>query len=177
MVPFQVVPSGFINSFQPMWGILFDESFLSSKTRSQQGLIYINDKEELDNFLTLQVSDADIIIIPKKINYIEIIGAVNKPGTYKLNNKYTVLNYLSKAGGFSHSAKNKDIYIIDNISGFKAKVNQSYIPKEGDIIFIEEKLGFKNWKRFTETIKLASTLSTMLASVVNILWIADRISE
>ena len=82
-----------------------------------------------------------------------------------------------QAGGFSDSAKNKDIYIIDNISGFKIKVNQSYIPKEGDIIFIEETLGFKNWKRFTETVKLASTLSTMLASIVNILWIADRISE
>ena len=87
------------------------------------------------------------------------------------------MNYLSNAGGFSDSAKNKDIYIVDNISGFKVKVSESYIPKEGDIIFIEEKLGFKNWKRFTETVKLASTLSTMLASIVNILWIADRISE
>ena len=166
-----------ISNIDPDYRSDFDESFLSAKTRSQQGLIYINDEEDLDNFLNLKVSDADIIIIPEKINYIEIIGAVNKPGTYKLNNKYTVLNYLSKAGGFSDSAKNENIYIIDNISGFKIKVNQSYVPKEGDIIFIEETLGFKNWKRFTESVKLAGTLSTMLASIVNIFWLIDRISE
>ena len=155
----------------------FDESFLSAKTRSQQGLIYINNKENLVQFSNLEVSDADIIIIPEKINYIEIIGAVNKPGTYKLNNTDNVSHYLSKAGGFSDAVKNKDIYIIDNISGFKTQVNQSYIPKEGDIIFIEEKLGFKNWKRFTESVKLAGTVSTMIASIVNILWILDRINE
>ena len=88
-----------------------------------------------------------------------------------------VSHYLSKAGGFSDEAKNKDIYIIDNISGFKTQVNQFYIPKEGDIIFIEEKLGFKNWKRFTESVKLAGTVSTMIASIVNILWILDRIDD
>ena len=155
----------------------FDESFLGSRIRSQKGLIRINNKEDLNKFLDLKVSDGDIIIIPKKIEYIEIIGAVNKPGTYKLNNKYTVLTYLSSAGGISDSAKNKDIYIIDDISGIKIKVHKSYIPKEGDIIFIQEKLGFKNWKRFTESVKLAGTLSTMIASVVNILWIVDRINE
>ena len=96
---------------------------------------------------------------------------------HRLNNKYTVLTYLSSAGGISDSAKNKDIYIIDDISGIKIKVHKSYIPKEGDIIFIQEKLGFKNWKRFTESVRLAGTLSTMIASVVNILWIVDRIGE
>jgi len=155
----------------------FDESFLSSRIRSQKGLIYINNKEALNKFLSLKVSDADILLIPQKIDYIEIIGAINKPGTYKLKNNFSISNYLKNAGGFSDNAKNKDIYIVDNISGVKIRVNQSYIPKEGDVIFIEEKLGYKDWKRFTESVKLAGTLSTMLASIINILWIMDRISN
>ena len=55
----------------------FDESFLGSRIRTQKGLMRINDKEDLNKFLNLKVSDGDIIIIPKKIEYIEIIGAVN----------------------------------------------------------------------------------------------------
>ena len=155
----------------------FDESFLSSRIRSIKGLYYVNNNKELNEFLDLKVSDADILIIPNKIEYIEIIGAVNKPGSYKFNDNFTILNYLDKAGNFSMSAKNKNIYLIDNISGVRIKINSSYQPRAGDVIFIEEKLGYKNWKRFTESIKLAGTLSTMLASIVNIFWIIDRINE
>ena len=155
----------------------FDESFLTSRIRAQKGLVYINNKKDLNKWLDLEVSDADIIMIPNKFEYIEIIGAINSPGSYKLNSKFTVLDYLNNAGGLSENAKNKDIYIIDDISGVRFKVKDSYKPIAGDVIFIEGKLGYKKWKRFTESIKLAGTLSTMIASIVNMLWIVDRIQS
>jgi len=155
----------------------FDESFLTSRIRAQKGLVYINNEKDLNKWFDLKVSDADIIIIPNKFEYIEIIGAINSPGSYKLNSKFTVSDYLKNAGGLSENAKNKDIYIIDNISGVRVKVETSYKPMPGDVIFIEGKLGYKQWKRFTESIKLAGTLSTMIASIVNMLWIVDRIQS
>ena len=155
----------------------FDESFLTSRIRAQKGLVYINNKKVLNKWLDLEVSNGDIIIIPNKFEYIEIIGAINSPGSYKLNNKFTVLDYLNNAGGLSENAKNKDIYIIDDISGVRVKVENYYRPMPGDVIFIEEKLGYKQWERFTESVKLVGTLSTMIASIVNMLWIVDRIQS
>ena len=155
----------------------FDESFLTSRIRAQKGLLYINNKKDLNKWLDLEVSDADIIMIPNKSEYIEIIGAINSPGSYKLNSKFTVLDYLNNAGGLSENAKNKDIYIIDDISGVRLKVKDSYKPMAGDVIFIEGKLGYKQWKRFTESIRLAGTLSSMIVSIVNMLWIIDRIQS
>ena len=155
----------------------FEESFLTSRIRAQKGLVYINNKKNLNKWLDLEVSDSDIIIIPNKFEYVEIIGAINFPGSYKLNNNFTISDYLNNAGGLSENAKNKDIYIIDNISGVRVKVENYYKPMPGDVIFVEEKLGYKEWKRFTESIKLAGTLSTMIASIVNMLWIIDRIQS
>tara|TARA_B100001250_G_scaffold211205_1_gene181221 strand:+ start:272 stop:1675 length:1404 start_codon:yes stop_codon:yes gene_type:complete len=155
----------------------FDESFLTSRIRAQKGLVYINNKKDLNKWLDLEVSDGDIIIIPNQFKYIEIIGAINSPGSYKLNSQFTVLDYLNNAGGLSENAKNRDIYIIDDISGVRVKVEESYKPMPGDVIFIEGKLGYKQWKRFTESIKLVGTLSTMIASIINVLWIIDRIES
>ena len=155
----------------------FDESFLSSRIKHKKGILHINNKKALNKWLDLKVSDADIIMIPNKVEYVEIIGAVNNPGSYKLNSKFSVLDYLNNAGGASYNAKNENIYVIDDISGIKIKVEHSYKPIAGDLIFIEEKIGYKNWQRFTESVKLAGTLSTMIASIVNMFWIIDRIQS
>ena len=77
-------------------------------------------------------------------------------------------DYLILAGGFSEEAKNNSMYLIDNVSGFKIKIKNSYIPKAGDVIFIQEKVGYKSWERFSESIKLGGTLSTMLLVFYNI---------
>jgi protein involved in polysaccharide export with SLBB domain len=146
----------------------FDESFLSSRLRSDKGVLYINNYKNLQKFLDTNISKGDIIIIPHKVDYIEIIGGLSKPGTYKFNSSMNVNDYLILAGGFSEDAKNNNIYLIDNISGFKSKIKISYKPKAGDVIFIEEKVGFKSWERFSESIKLGGTLSTMLLVFYNI---------
>ena len=146
----------------------YDESFLSSRLRSDKGVLYINNYKNLQKFLDTNISKGDIIIIPHKVDYIEIIGGLSKPGTYKFNSSMNVNDYLILAGGFSEDAKNNNIYLIDNISGFKSKIKNSYIPKAGDVIFIEEKIGFKSWERLSESIKLGGTLSTMLLVFYNI---------
>ena len=146
----------------------YDESFLSSRLRSDKGVLYINNYKNLQKFLDTKISSGDIIVIPHKVDYIELIGGLSMPGTYKYNSLMNMKDYLLLAGGFSEEAKKNNIYLIDNISGFKSKINNSYIPKAGDVIFIEEKVGYKSWERFSESIKLGGTLSTMLLVFYNI---------
>ena len=86
----------------------------------------------------------------------------------------SIRDYINQAGNFSEEAKNKKIYIIDQINGTRKKVTASYFPGPGSVIFIEEKVAFKSWERFSESIKLAGTLATMSLVIYNI-W--DKMSD
>tara|TARA_B100002051_G_scaffold276450_1_gene324629 strand:+ start:6556 stop:7926 length:1371 start_codon:yes stop_codon:yes gene_type:complete len=152
----------------------FDESYLSSRIKSKNGFTHITNEKDLLNLLNIKVSKGDIIVIPNKLDYIQVIGATNKPGLYKYIENLKVNDYLEQSGGFSDFVKNHDIYIVNETNGSKKIVDYNYIPNRGDIIFIEEELGFKSWQRFTEKVKLAGTISTILASIINIMWIIDR---
>tara|TARA_Y100001960_G_scaffold313923_1_gene377465 strand:+ start:41 stop:1402 length:1362 start_codon:yes stop_codon:yes gene_type:complete len=147
-----------------------DESFLNSRLKTDKAVfsVFINKN------INYQASPGDIIIVENVVDYIEIIGGIKNPGTYKYNSEFNINNYINQAGDFSQSAKNKNIYIINQENGIRNKVDISYNPQPGDIIFIEEKVGFKSWERFSESIKLAGTLSTMSLVIYNI-W--DKMSD
>jgi len=145
-----------------------DESFFNSRLKTNYGILSVNNKSNLSNLLSLEVSSGDIIIVPDKIDYIEIIGGIKNPGIYKYDSKFDINNYIEKSGSFTELAKNKKIYIINQENGIRVKVNKAYSPNPGDIIFIEEKATFKSWERFSESIKLAGTLATMSLVMYNI---------
>ena len=147
-----------------------DESFLNSRLKTDKAVFSVL----INKNTNYQVSAGDIVIIENIVDYVEIIGGIRKPGTYKYNSEFDINNYITQAGSFSQSAKNKNIYIINQENGVRNKVNISYLPQPGDIIFIEEKVGFKSWERFSESIKLAGTLSTMSLVIYNI-W--DKMSD
>ena len=151
-----------------------DDSFLTARTRSKKGYLSLNDFDQLNNFLKSNISPGEIIIIPEKLDYVEVIGAVLNPGAYKFKENKKISFYLNEAGGYSYNVKNKKIFLVNEINGTKKHINSSYVPNRGDIIFIEEKIGYRNWQRFTEKVKLAGTISSILASIINIMWIIDR---
>ena len=147
-----------------------DESFLNSRLKTDKAIFSVL----INKNSNYKVSTGDIVIIENIVDYVEIIGGIKKPGTYKYNSEFDINNYITQAGNFSQSAKNKNIYIINQENGVRNKVNISYVPQAGDVIFIEEKVGFKSWERFSESIKLAGTLSTMSLVIYNI-W--DKMSD
>ena len=141
-----------------------DESFLNSRLKTDKAIFSILINKNTD----YEVSPGDIVIIENVVDYVEIIGGITKPGAYKYNSEFSINNYVNQAGSFSQLAKNKNIYIINQENGVRNKVSISYFPQPGDIIFIEEKVGFKSWERFSESIKLAGTISTMSLVIYNI---------
>jgi len=140
----------------------FDHSFINSRRKTTEGLMHINNSELLKDFLNSEASEGDIIIIPDKIDYVEIIGGVNKPGTYKYNSSFNFLNYLDNSGGFSEKGKKKDIYLINNISGAKLKINKTYIPNPGDVIFVQESVNIKQWEKTKDIISIIGSIASSL---------------
>ena len=155
-----------IANIDPKYRSDTDESYLSARSKTLNGIIYITNEEKLSNFLNQNPIDGDILIIPSINNWIEILGGVNNPGTYSFEQNKQVFDYILNAGGFSEASK--DIYVLDVNSGTRKQINKYYIPRPGDIIFVEEKVGYKRWDRVKDIISISASISSVLLVLNNV---------
>jgi polysaccharide biosynthesis/export protein len=65
------------------------------------------------------VTDPSVTVVVKAINSrkVFVTGQVNKPGTYALNDKMTILQMLAVAGGLAEFAKGEKIVVMRTESG------------------------------------------------------------
>jgi protein involved in polysaccharide export with SLBB domain len=156
-----------ISNIDPKYRSDTDESFLDARNRTLDGMIYISDNLKLENFLNSESTIGDIIIIPQKNNFVEILGGINNPGTYLFFENKTVSDYIQNAGGYTDDSKY--IYVLDVNSGSRIKVGKYFIPESGSIIFIEQKIGYKKWDRIKDVISISASISSVLLVLNNVL--------
>ena len=75
------------------------------------------------------VSEPEVTVIVQQINSqkFNILGQVNRPGTYPIANSATVLDAIALAGGFSDFAKQKSIYVLrQNADGTQSRLPFNY---------------------------------------------------
>jgi polysaccharide export outer membrane protein len=71
-------------------------------------------EHEIAGRLKTYITDADVTVIVEQINSekVNVLGRVQKPGSYPISGSMTVLDALAEVGGFVEFAKQKDIYIL-----------------------------------------------------------------
>ncbi len=69
-----------------------------------------NIEKDLEKFISKPV--VTVIVQEAKSHKFNIVGEVQKPGTYLLSGPMTVLDGIAQAGGFREWAKMKDIYVL-----------------------------------------------------------------
>lgn len=156
-----------INDIDPKYRSDTDESFLSARNKTLNGMIYLSEDKTLSHFLDKKPINGDILIVPPKSNWIEILGGVQNPGTYLYQDNRQIYDYILSAGGYNNYSKN--LYVLDINSGNRKKINKYYIPKPGDVIFIEEKIGYKRWDRVKDIISISSSIISTLLILTNTL--------
>jgi polysaccharide biosynthesis/export protein len=62
-----------------------------------------------------------------------VLGEVNKPGMYEIAKSHNLLDFLSMAGGFTHYAVKKSVYVVHKKDGTYEKVNLNDLLKKGDL--------------------------------------------
>jgi polysaccharide export outer membrane protein len=75
------------------------------------------------------IAEPEVTVIVQQINSqkFNILGMVNRPGSYVINNSATVLDAIAIAGGFRDFAKQKSIYILrQNSDGTQTKLPFNY---------------------------------------------------
>jgi len=68
----------------------------------------------------------------------DIIGEVQKPGSYPYRDGMTVINAIAMAGGFTYRAKEKE-FRIKRANGSVEKAARNTLVKPGDVIEVLER--------------------------------------
>ncbi len=75
---------------------------------------------EISTKLKSFISEPEVTVIVQQINSqkFNILGMVNKPGSYVISNSATVLDAIALAGGFRDFAKQKNVYVLRQNRGW-----------------------------------------------------------
>jgi polysaccharide export outer membrane protein len=86
-------------------------------------------EQEIAGRLKSYIGEPEVTVIVQQINSqkFNILGQVNRPGSYPIANAATVLDSIAVAGGFRDFAKQKSIYILrQNADGSQARLHFNY---------------------------------------------------
>jgi polysaccharide biosynthesis/export protein len=86
-------------------------------------------EQDIASRLKNYIAEPEVTVIVQQINSqkFNILGQVNKPGSYLLTNSSTVLDAIAIAGGFRDFAKQKSIYVLrQNPDGSQTRLAFNY---------------------------------------------------
>ena len=86
-------------------------------------------EHEIASKLTNYIAEPEVTVIVQQVNSqkFNILGMVNRPGSYPITNSSTVLDAIATAGGFRDFAKQKAIYVLrQNPDGTQTRIAFNY---------------------------------------------------
>jgi len=121
--------------------------------------------------------DGDVLIIPKKTNYVVVGGQVFNPTAVGYLPGRSAKWYLSQAGGFTQLADKNAVFVVradgsvlaaKNNSGFWSGNPMNAVLKPGDSIVVPEKtprMAPRNWTALLQAAQVASSLALTVAYI------------
>jgi len=125
----------------------------------------------------VSMRDGDILVIPKKTDYVMVNGQVFNPTAVNYCGGRSAKWYLGQAGGLTQLADKKGIFVIradgsvisaKNQSGWWAGNPLSAMLRPGDTVVVPEKalnIGNKNWTAVLQTAQVASSIALTIAYI------------
>ncbi len=138
------------------------------------------------NFL---VRNGDVIIVPRKEEYIYVWGGVKNPGYYQYSPNKSAKDYIEEAGGFSSIAYGKnDLFLIkgksrswveidnyDNVNnsenGVEIITAPSYVIEPGDFIYAKKEMP----RSFDFYLRRTSSVVGIIGGVATIILLLIRL--
>jgi polysaccharide biosynthesis/export protein len=93
------------------------------------GLTPLKLEQEIAAKLKSYIAEPEVTVIVQQINSqkFNVLGMVNRPGSYPISNASTVLDAIALAGGFRDFAKQKSIYVLrQNADGTQIRLPFNY---------------------------------------------------
>jgi polysaccharide export outer membrane protein len=121
------------------------------------------------------VRDGDVLLIPKKADYVAVTGQVFNPTAIGFRSGRSARWYLAQAGGLTQLADKKAAFVIradgsvigsKNNPGFWSGDPLEAVLKPGDSIVVPERapnVGARNWNNIFQAAQVASSLAFAVA--------------
>jgi protein involved in polysaccharide export with SLBB domain len=125
----------------------------------------------------IPLRDGDVLIIPKKTNYVAVSGQVFNPTAVGYLPGKSAKWYLSQSGGFTQIADRKAVFVVradgsvlsaQNNSGLLHGDPLNAVLKAGDSIVVPEKapkLATRNWSTVLQAAQVASSAALAVAYI------------
>jgi protein involved in polysaccharide export with SLBB domain len=150
-----------------------DVEYITLEEALKRGSVAVDFKKifiENDKNSDITLEGDEIIYIPIKTNSVYVLGQVNNPGYITITGNADYKYYIEKAGGYSESAKKKDVVIIK--AGSKEWKDPSTTKIEsGDIIWVPKKIyhDYLTWMEiFRDIGSVLGAASTLTLIIIQI---------
>jgi protein involved in polysaccharide export with SLBB domain len=145
--------------------------YYQAKVNERRGLMAVNfnnaidDPSSVDNIL---LQDRDSIIVPEKIDFINVQGRVNNPGNVQYNEKFNYLDYIALAGGFGYRADLDETFITKSKGEQFLAEDFNYKLEPGDTILVPPEEDVTFFEVFSTALTIATQLVTVVGVVITI---------
>jgi protein involved in polysaccharide export with SLBB domain len=126
----------------------------------------------------VMIRDGDVLVIPKKADYITVNGQVFNPTAVSYRPGRSAKWYLSQAGGMTQLANKKAVFVIradgsvlaskNNSSAFWSGDPLNVSLKPGDSVVVPEvapRVGTRNWQNLFQAGQLAASAALAVAYI------------
>lgn len=147
--------------------------YLKAKARQPKGKVVVNfqeifEKKNLNEDIVLRKND--VILVPEKRDYINLIGQVVQPGKIPFDKKLKVKDYINLAGGFGWRAIESDVRVVRANSGEWVDEDDVEVLYPGDIIWIpEDPPPPKFWDFTKDALFIIGQVATVVTAAVAII--------
>lgn len=147
--------------------------YFKSKSRQRKGKVvvdFIKLFEENDLSEDIILYKDDKILIPKKKDYVVLIGQVVNPGNVEFKPEYKIEDYIRLAGGLGWRALEKDIRLVRGTTGEWIEMDDVEKIFPGDIIWVpEDPPPPKFWDVFQRSLNIIGQVATVVAATVAVM--------
>ena len=146
----------------------------AAKKEMVSGRVVI-DLENSTSYRGFALEDGDLLIVPRNLNTVSVMGEVFNPATFSFNQQDArAIRYVQMSGGFKQGADRKSMYIIKangSIVSREMENVDNYTMRPGDAVVVPQQIRYSNdFKTFMDSIesiaKIAATLLTVLSAIV-----------
>ena len=138
-----------------------ERAYIKARMMTQKGALETNSIIQAQYIKDFLVAKNDIIHVPENFDYVEILGAVKRPGRYPFIQSYLYDDYIEIAGGItSNATRNK--FVIKAGTGQRLPAKNKTKIDTGDIIFIAEKMEYNKWIVLKDVLATASQIAVLL---------------
>jgi protein involved in polysaccharide export with SLBB domain len=140
---------------------LSERAYIKARMMTHKGALETNSIIQAQYIKDFLLAKNDIIHVPENFDYVEILGAVHRPGRYPYIQSYSFDDYIEIAGGItSNATRNK--FVIKAGTGQRLPARNKTIIDTGDIIFIAEKMEYNKWLVLKDVLSTASQIAVLL---------------